>query len=392
MMTVLRGWNFLQTPGPTNIPNRILRAMNRPAVEFAAPDFRDFAAQLLHDLKSLFQTSADVFLYSANGHGAWEAAIKNVLAPGDRVLVPGSGQFSEGWARMARSNGVETTELPCDWRTVCRPDDIAQALKDDKAHQIKAVMAVQTDTATGMTTDIKSVRRAMDDAGHPALLLVDTIASLMTTDFRMDDWDVDVAVAAGQKGLMLPPGISFTAASQRAMGACQKGGGLSGYWDWQARKGEEHYLWFCGTAPEHLMFGLREAIDMLHEEGFENVFARHARLSGAVRTAINHWAEAGAVELNALDKNQQSNSVSTIMVGENYDVGKIFDICRNRFNVALGNGLGRLGGKSFRIGHMGDLNEPMILGTLASVEAALQLANIPVRLGGVTAAIDSLIA
>jgi len=390
-MTVLRGWNFLQTPGPTNIPNRILNAMHRPAVEFAGPDFRNFATELLQDLKALFQTNAHVFLYSANGHGAWEAAVKNVLAPNDKVLVPGSGQFSEGWAKMARSNAIETIELPCDWRTVCPAADITQALMDDKTHSIKAVMAVQTDTGTGMTTDIKAVRQAIDDAQHPALLLVDTIASLMTIDFRMDDWGVDVAVAAGQKGLMLPPGISFTAASERALNASHNGAGLSGYWDWQARQGQEHYLWFCGTAPEHLMFGLRESINMLHEEGFENVFARHERLSAAVRAAVNVWAEAGALELNALNQSQQSNSVSTILVNGDHDVNRIFEICRERFNVALGNGLGRLSEKSFRIGHMGDLNEPMILGALASVEAALQLANIPIKSGGVTAAIDHLL-
>jgi len=390
-MTVLRGWNFLQTPGPTNIPNRILNAMHRPAVEFAGPDFRNFATILLQDLKALFKTTGHVFLYSANGHGAWEAAVKNVLAPNDKVLVPGSGQFSEGWAKMARSNGIETVELPCDWRTVCPADEIVDALKNDVAHDIKAVMAVQTDTATGMTTDIKAVRQAIDDAGHPALLMVDTIASLMTMDFKMDDWGVDVAVAAGQKGLMLPPGISFTAASERAMAACHNGGSLSGYWDWQARQGQEHYLWFCGTAPEHLMFGLRASIDMLHEEGFENVFARHKRLSAVVRAAISVWGDAGAIELNALEPSQQSNSVSTILVNGDHDVNQIFEICRGQFNVALGNGLGRLNENSFRIGHMGDLNEPMILGALASIEAALQLANIPIQKGGVTAAIDCLI-
>jgi len=392
-MTVQRGWNFLQTPGPTNIPYRVLNAMNRPAVEFLGPDFVDFAKGVLADLKPLFKTEGDVVLYTANGHGAWEAALTNVLQPGDKVLVPETGRFALSWSYMADKLGIECEILENDWRRAVSPADIEARLAADKGHEIKAVLLVHTDTGTGITSDVAGIRQAMDAAGHPALLLCDTIASLLTTDFRMDEWGVDVTIAAGQKGLMLPPGLGFCAVNAKAYAAAKANPDPRNYWDWSERlDADEFYKAFCGTAPEHLMFGLREAIDMIHEEGMENVFARHYRLSRAVHAAIDRWAEAGALQNNATEPSERSNSVTTIRVDEKYDPMEVRRVCRDRFNTGLGNGMGKLIDTSFRIGHMGDLNEPMIFGALGAVEAGLEICGIPYGKGGVEAAIASLTA
>lgn len=393
-MTVQRGWNFLQTPGPTNIPNRVLNAMHRPAVEFLGPDFMAFCKELFVDLKTVFKTDGHPFVYAANGHGAWEAAIVNALKPGDKVLVPETGRFALSWVYMAEMLKIECEVMPNDWRQAVKPDDICKRLTEDKSHEIKAVLLVHTDTATGITSDVAGVRAAIDAAGHPALLMVDTIASLMTTDFRMDEWGVDVTVAAGQKGMMLPPGLGFCAVGERALAASDANKDMPrSYWDWRDRLNEkEFYRAFCGTAPEHLLFGLRASIDMLKEEGFDNVFARHKRLSRAVHAAIDTWAGAGALEIFAANPDERANSVTTILVDPAHDPIKIRDICRERFNLALGNGLGKIGDQSFRIGHMGDLNEAMVFGTLGTVEAGLKLAGVPYRPGGVDAAIEVLTA
>ena len=391
-MSVQRGWNFLQTPGPTNIPNRVLNAMHRPAVEFSGPDFMDFCRVLFSDFKTVFKTDGHPFIYAANGHGAWEAAICNALSPGEKVLVPETGRFALSWVYMAEMLKIECEVLPNDWRTAIDPVAVAERLSADTDHEIKAVLLVHTDTATGITSDIAGVRAAMNEVGHPALLMVDTIASLMTTDYRMDEWGVDVTVAAGQKGLMLPPGLSFTAVSEKGLAAAKNNTDMPrSYWDWNDRLNEnEFYRAFCGTAPEHLLFGLRAAVDMLVEEGFENVFARHARLAKAVHAAVDVWAGAGAVELCSVNPSERSNGVTTILVDPAYDPLDVRKICRERFNLALGNGLGKFGENSFRIGHMGDLNETMIFGTLGAVEAGLKLAGIPYTLGGVNAAIEVL--
>ncbi|MEK9752136.1 MAG: aminotransferase class V-fold PLP-dependent enzyme [Rhodospirillaceae bacterium] len=394
-MTVQRGWNFLQTPGPTNIPYRVLNAMHRPAVEFLGPEFMDFCKGLFADLKRVFKTEAGYpFVYAANGHGAWEAAITNVLAPGDKVLVPETGRFAMSWIYMAEMLKIECELLPNDWRTAIKPADIEARLRADTAHKIKAVLLVHTDTATGITSDVAGVRKAIDAAGHPALLMVDTIASLMTTDFRMDEWGVDITVAAGQKGLMLPPGLGFCAASERGLAASDANKAMPrSYWDWRDRLNKRvFYRAFCGTAPEHLLFGLGEAIKMLDEEGFDQVFARHARLAKAVHAAVDTWTGAGALELYARNPAERANSVTTILMDPAYDPLKVRDVCREHFNMGLGNGLGKIEAQSFRIGHMGDLNGTMILGALAGVEAGLKLAGIPYTPGGVNAAIDVLTA
>lgn len=394
-MTVQRGWNFLQTPGPTNIPNRVLNAMHRPAVEFLGPDFMAFAVQLFADLKTIFKTEAGhPFVYAANGHGAWEAGITNVLAPGDKVLVPETGRFAHSWTYMAEKLQIDCEMLPSDWRRAFDPTAVGARLADDKAHEIKAVLLVHTDTATGITSDVAAVRRAMDDTGHPALLMVDTIASLMTTDFRMDEWGVDITVAAGQKGLMLPPGLGFCAVSEKALAVSDANTAMPrSYWDWRDRLDEKvFYKAFCGTAPEHLLFGLGAAIEMLQEEGYDAVFARHHRLSRAVHAAIDTWAQAGAIELFAQNPEERSNSVTPILIDPAYDPMKLREICRDQFNIGLGNGMGKYEKVSFRIGHMGDLNETMIFGALGAVEAGLKLAGIPYTPGGVGAAIDVLTA
>jgi len=389
-MTVQRGWNFLMTPGPTNIPTRILNAMNRPAMEYSGPDFLELSVGVHEDIKQLFRTDSEVFIYAANGHGAWESALSNTLSSGDTVLVPGTGQFSLGWSAMAESLGVESVYLENDWRHAIDPNEVEQRLREDSDHKIKAVLMVHTDTASAVSSDIAAVRKAMDAAGHPALLMVDTIASLITTEFRMDDWGVDVAVAGCQKGMMMPPGISFTAANAKARKVGETSNLPRNYWDWRKRRGEIHYTWYCGTGPVNMIFGLREAIDMIMEETLDGAAARHTRLANAVRAAIRKWGETGSMELNAFVPGQEANGVSTIRVDEAFDVKVFQDLLRARFNVSLGSGLGALHGKSFRIGHMGFVSEPMILGTLASIEAGFQILGTPHQSGGVMSAIESL--
>lgn len=389
---VKRGREFLQTPGPTNIPDRILNAMRRPALDYSGPQFTEIARTCFEDLKPIFKTDGTVFIYAASGHGAWEAALVNTLSPGDLVLVPETGRFSLHWQMMVDSLGIRSDYMDGDWRHAIDPAAIETRLREDKGHAIKAVLAVHTETATGTTSDIAAIRRAIDAAGHPALLIVDAVASLATVDLAMDDWGVDVVIAASQKGLMLPPGLSFTAVSDKALAVGREATMPRNYWDWRERITEEQYIKFCGTAPEHLVFGLREAIDMLMEEGLEQVFARHHRIAGAVRAAVDVWAQAGGVAFNAVSPDERANSVTAVLVPPGFNGEDVRVVCREQFRVALGGGLARLEGRAFRIGHMGDLNEPMILGALGAVEMGLQVCGIPYQKGGVTAAVDHLVA
>lgn len=389
-MTFRAGWNFLMTPGPTNIPDRVLRAMAQPAMEYAGPDFLEFSVGVHEDIKKVFQTTAEVFIYSANGHGAWEAALCNTLSPGDTVLVPDTGQFSTSWSQMAESLGIISQYMPADWRHGIDPDAVEQALRQDTSHKIKAVLMVHTDTATSITSDVPAVRKAIDAAGHPALFMVDTIASLVTTDYRMDEWGVDVTIAACQKGLMVAPGLSFTAANDKAREIGKSTTMPRNYWNWQSRRGEIHYTWYCGTGPVNSIFGLRESLNMIFEETLEGAYGRHQRLADAVRAAVTVWGGSGTFELNALVEDQRANGVTTILVEDGMDVAGLHTLCRDKFNVSLGYGLGKLKGKSFRIGHMGHVNEPMILGTLGCVEAAFELLGIKHQKGGMQAAVDSL--
>lgn len=387
---VLRGRNFLMTPGPTNVPERVVRAMQRAAVDLGSPAFLDMCRSLVTDLGPVFKTDGAICIYAANGHGAWEAALVNVLSPGDLVLVQEAGHFTRNWSKMAERHGAVIECLPGDWRRAIDPDVIEARLRADTGGAIKAVLTVQTDTATGITSDVAAMRAAIDAAGHPALLMVDTIASLGTTDFRMDEWGVDVAVAACQKALMTPPGLSFTAAGPRALEAARTATMPRDYWDWATRLEPESYRWFCGTAPEHLLFALREALDMIAEEGLEAGFRRQRRLAEASRAAVEVWAQGADLEFNALVPAERSDSVTTVLVHPEDGARRLLLTCRDRFNVSLGGGLGDLRGRAFRIGHMGDNNEPMILGTLGAIEAALLAGGFAHGEGGVQAAVRRL--
>ena len=390
-MDIRRGRNLLLSPGPTNIPERVLRAMQRPAIELHCDELVGLARSCLDDLKPIFRTrEAEIFIYAANGHGAWEAALSNSLSPGDRILVFETGIFGEAWAEMGQSLGLVPEFINGDWRHGIDPQAVEDRLRADKDHAFKAILMVQTDTATGITSDVPAVREAIDNASHPALFMVDAVASLAATDLRMDEWKVDVAVGASQKALMSPPGLAFIAASPKAMECADKATLPRHYWDWRRRLEEEAYMWFCGTAPEHLLFALRESIDMVEEEGLENIFRRHQRLADAIRAGIHVWAEGGAVELNALVPKEQSNSVSTIRVDERYSAVNIRETCERELNTSLGGGLGRFSGKAIRIGHMGDINEHMVLGALGSVELALEICGVPHGKGSVDAAIATL--
>ncbi len=390
--TYKSGKNFLHTPGPTNIPERVLAAMMRPAVDLSDPDYLAMLESCFLDLKKIFKTDGKVFIYNCNGHGAWEAALVNTLSPGDRILVPETGQFALGWGTMAESLGVAIDYIPGDWRSAIDPNRVADKLSADTAHEIKAVLMVHTDTATSITADLAAIREAIDSAGHPALFMVDTIAALATIDFRMDEWGVDVAVAAGQKGLMQPPGLGFNAVSEKALEVGRKATLPRNYWDWQLRMAPEYYRAFCGTSPEHLLFALREAMDMLAEEGLDKTFLRHQRLAQAVREAVTAWSRAGALEFNAVIPAERSDGVTTIRVADGFDGDDVRITCREIFNVSLGAGLGKLSGGAFRIGHMGYLNEPMVLGALAGVEGALKICGVPFGQGGVDAALAYLTA
>ena len=389
----MRGRNFLMTPGPSNIPDRVLAAMHRPAVDLVDSDFVALTESCFDDLAKVFRTEGRVFLYASNGHGAWEASLANLIGEGGLVLAPSTGMFSWAWGQLASDLGAEVEEMEGDWRSAFDTDRIEQRLCEDSAHRIKAVLAVQTDTATSVTSDIEAVRRALDACAHPALLMADVVASLGTVDFRMDDWGVDVAIAGSQKGLMTPPGLAFTAVSPRALEQSRTAGIRRGYWDWKRRMdSEEFYMKFFGTPPEHLMWGLREALDMLFEEGLETAFTRHRRLAAAVHAAVEVWGQAGALELNAVNPAERATSVTTIRVANGIDSNRLRLLARDELDVSLGYGLGPLDGKAFRIGHMGWINEPMVLGALGAVEMAMQACGVPYRKGGVTAAVDSLAA
>ena len=387
----MRGRNFLMTPGPSNIPDRVLAAMHRPAVDLVDSDFVALTESCFDDLAKVFRTDGRVFLYASNGHGAWEASLANLIGEGDLVLAPSTGMFSWAWGQLASDLGAKVEEMEGDWRSAFDADRIEQRLREDSQHRIKAVLAVQTDTATSVTSDIAAVRHALDACGHPALLMADVVASLGTVDFRMDDWGVDVAIAGSQKGLMTPPGLAFTAVSPRALEQSRTAGIRRGYWDWERRMdSEEFYMRFFGTPPEHLMWGLREALDMLFEEGLETAFARHRRLAAAVHAAVEVWGQTGALELNAVNPAERATSVTTIRVAKGIDSNRLRLLARDELDVSLGYGLGPLDGKAFRIGHMGWINEPMVLGALGAVEMAMQACGVPYRKGGVTAAVDSL--
>jgi alanine-glyoxylate transaminase/serine-glyoxylate transaminase/serine-pyruvate transaminase len=390
-MAVSRGYHFFINPGPTNIPDRVLRAMDRGAIDFNGAQFRAIAEECFAGLKRVFKTDQTILAYAASGHGAWEAALVNLFSPGDKLLVVESGFFSLNWGMRGEAFGLEVETLANDWRAAADPAKLETRLREDREHAIKAVLVVHNETSTGVVNDVAALRRAIDTARHPALFLVDTISSLASMDFRMDEWGVDVVVAGSQKGLMLPTGMAFTGVSARAIAAAAEAKLPRVYWDWRRLLGESSQAYWNGTAPVHFFYGLQEALRMLEEEGLDNVFARHHRLAEAVRRAVRAWRQNDGPEIFANDPRAQSDSVTAVQVPDGYDADKMRQVCLDKFNVSLGGGLDRLRGHVFRVGHLGDLNEPMILGAVAAVEMALELTGIPHGRGGVQAAMDYLV-
>ncbi len=388
-MTVSRGRALLSIPGPTNIPDAVLAAMHRPAIDIYAGDMLAVTRSLLEDLPKIFRTAGRTYIYAANGHGGWEAALTNVLSRGETVLVLESGLFALGWGDMARMIGVKVEVLKGDPRRAVDPAALAQRLRADAAHEIKAILVVQIDTASGVVNDLEAIHRAIASVGHPALLMVDCVASLGCVPFEMDGWGIDVAMAGSQKGLMTPPGLALVAVGPRAYAAHQRADLRTRYWDWTFRDGEAHYQKYGGTPPEHLLFGLRKALDLLLEEGLEAAIRRHALLAEATRRAVAWWAEGGALAFNIVHAEERANSVTTVLV-EGREPGPISDYCRERCGVVLGRGIGDLQGRAFRIAHMGHVNAPMVFGVLGAIEMALQALGIPHGKGGVQAAVEYL--
>ncbi len=386
-----RGRLFFANPGPTNIPDSVLQAVAHSTVDFMSADFLTLYDACMAGVKRVLKTEQHVFFYTASGHGAWEAALVNVLSPGDTILIIETGYFSLGWAEMAEALGVKVETVSADWRTGVDTAAVEAALAADTDHRIKAVGVVHNETATGVALPIPDVRAALDATGHPALLMADTISSLACFDFRMDEWGCDVVVGGSQKGLMLPTGMSFTGVSEKALAAHQHSTMPKHYMNWTAMIGRRHKS-FIGTVPVNLFFGLAESLRLLEEEGLDHVFARHHRLAEATRAAVRTWTGNNGPELFCRNPARLSDSVTAILMPQGHNADALRKICHERFNLSLGGGLGPLGGKVFRIGHMGDLNEPMILGTLATVELALGLAGVPHGKGGVDSAIAALAA
>jgi alanine-glyoxylate transaminase/serine-glyoxylate transaminase/serine-pyruvate transaminase len=374
-MTLRSGRQFLSIPGPTNVPDEVLQAMHRPAIDIyggnLGAELLGITMSILADLKTIFRTDGSAYIYIANGHGAWDAALSNVLSAGDTILVLESGRFAVGWGDAGRKMGINIDAIENDWRHAVDPAKVEERLKDDTAGKIKAVLMVQVDTASGCVNDIQAVRAAMDAAGHDALLMVDTIASLACMQFEMDAWGIDVAVGGSQKGLMMSPGLSFVMASEKAKAVHANAGLRTSYWDWSTRDEEEHYRKYCGTPPVHMLFGMRKALDMIFEEGLDAVIERHRILAGAVHAAVDLWCKSNAFDYNISEPSERAPSVTVIRTAEHIDPNNIRTICIEEMGVTLGLGIGDLGGKAFRIGHMGHVNAPMILGTLGALEAGL---------------------
>lgn len=384
-----RGRHFFANPGPTNIPDTVLRALDRPSIDFNDTDFLPVYQAAFDGVKRVLRTSQHLFMYNASGHGAWEASLVNLFSPGETILVLESGYFSDEWAAMARAHGLEVRTVACDWRVGVAIDDVRRALEDDRTHAIKAVCVVHNETSTGMSISLPAIRAAIDDTNHPALFLVDTISSLGSLEFRMDDWKIDCVVGGSQKGLMLPTGMSFTGVSDKGMEAHAKATLPRFYFDWTMMAKRPHHS-FIGTIPVNVFYGLCESVRLIDEEGLDNVIARHTRLAEATRRAVQVWAGNNGPFLFCVTPDRFSNSVTAILMPEGYNGDAFRKTVRDRFNVSLGHGLGKLGGTLFRIGHLGDLNEPMLLGALTAVEMALRIDQIPHGRGGVEAAMSYL--
>ena len=382
------GRHFLQIPGPTNVPDRVLRAIDQPTIDHRGPEFAQLGKEVLGGIKQVFKTASPVVIYPASGTGAWEAALVNTLSTGDRVLMAETGQFATLWRRLAERLGLSVDFLAGDWRRGADPAAIEARLVEDRAHAIKAVAVVHNETSTGCVTRVGEVRRAIDRANHAALLMVDTISSLASIDYRMDEWGVDVTIGGSQKGLMLPPGLSFNAVGPKALAASKRAGLPRSYWSWDEMLVPNANGFFPYTPATNLLFGLREAVRMLQEEGLANVFARHDRHAEATRKAVRAWG----LEVLCANPQEYSSSLTGVMVPDGVDADRVRKVILERFDMSLGAGLGKLQGKIFRIGHLGHFNDLMLAGTLSGVEMGLQLAGVPARKGGVQAALDSLAA
>jgi alanine-glyoxylate transaminase/serine-glyoxylate transaminase/serine-pyruvate transaminase len=382
------GRHFLQIPGPTNVPDRILRAIDMPTIDHRGPDFAELGKSLLAGMKRVFKTeSGEVVIYPASGTGAWEAAIVNTLCAGDKLLMVETGHFAALWHKLATRLGLDAELIAGDWRHGADPAAIEQRLRADQQKAIKAVCIVHNETSTGVTSRIAEVRQAIDAAGHPALLMVDTISSLASIDYRHDEWGVDVTVAGSQKGLMLPPGLSFNCMSNKALDAAKSARLPRSYWSWEEMLASGKSGYFPYTPATNLLYGLREALAMLlDEEGLDNVFARHQRHAEATRRAVRAWG----LEVLALDPREYSASLTAVLLPAGHDADRVRRVVLEAFDMSLGTGLGKLAGRVFRIGHLGDFNDLTLMGTLAGVEMGLALAAVPVKKAGVQAAMDYL--
>ena len=385
-MSYRSGRHFLQIPGPTNVPERVLRAMARPTIDHRGPEFAALALEVLEGIKEVFRTSGRVIIFPSSGSGAWEAALVNTMSPGDKVLMFETGQFAFLWQDMARKLGLDVQFVPGDWRHGVDPDQLESLLREDRGQAIKAVGIVHNETSTGITSRIGVARKAMDRAGHPALLMVDSISSLASMPYEHDKWGVDVTVGGSQKGLMLPPGLSFNAISEKALAANKTARLSRAYWDWQSMVTANASGFFPYTPATNLLFGLKESLTMLREEGLDNVIARHARHGEATRRAVRAWG----LEVMALNPAEYSASATAVLVPAGCNADEVRKVILEHFDMSLGNGLNKVAGKVFRIGHLGDFNDLMLAGTLCGVEMGLELAGMPHKTGGVAAALDYL--
>jgi len=385
-MSYSSGRQFVQLPGPTNVPERILRATSRPTIDHRGPEFGRLGLEILEGIKEVFQTSGTVVIYPSSGSGAWEGALTNTLSPGDKILMFEIGQFAALWIQVAVKLGLDVDVVPGDWRHGVDPQVVEARLAEDRSHKIKAVGVVHNETSSGVTSSVRAVRAAIDRAGHPALLLVDAISSLASIDYRHEEWGVDVTVAGSQKGLMLPPGLGFNAISKKALAASKSARLPRSYWDWEAMLTSNAKGFFPYTPATNLLYGLRESLQMLREEGLQNVFQRHKRHGEATRRAVRAWG----LENVALDPKEYSHSVTAIYMPSGHSADEFRKVVLERFNMPLGTGLGKLQDKAFRIGHMGDFNDLMLAGTLGGVEMGLDIAGVPHRKGGIAAALDFL--
>jgi alanine-glyoxylate transaminase/serine-glyoxylate transaminase/serine-pyruvate transaminase len=385
-MATHTGRHFLQIPGPTNVPDRVLRAIDMPTIDHRGPEFAELGLHVLEASKTIFRTKNPVIIYPSSGTGAWEAAIVNVLSPGDKVLMAETGHFASLWRALAERFKIEVDMIPGDWRRGASPEQIEAKLTEDRGHRIKAVMVVHNETSTGATSRVADIRKAIDRAKHPALFMVDTISSLASVPYEHDAWGVDVTVSGSQKGLMLPPGLSFNAVSDKALAAAKANTTQRSYWDWHEIMAANKTGGWPYTPATNMLYGLKEAIAMLHEEGLDNVFARHERHAAATRAAVRAWN----LEVLCVEPREQSPVLTGVVMPEGHDADRFRQVTLEHFDMSLGAGLSKVKGKVFRIGHLGHFNDLMLMGTLAGVEMGLHLAGVPHRAGGVQAAMDVL--